>query len=58
MEIVSAGLDKEYAGIIGVPDFNSAAIKLALGEDSQVIKDKLVSEKYLEISLAYYNNCM
>ncbi|RUS86111.1 hypothetical protein EGW08_006131 [Elysia chlorotica] len=40
-EIVSAGLDKEYAGIIGVPDFNSAAIKLALGEDSQVIKDKL-----------------
>ena len=42
-EIVSSGLDKEYAGIIGVADFNSAAIKLALGEDSPVLKDKLVS---------------
>ncbi|GFS21691.1 aspartate aminotransferase, partial [Elysia marginata] len=40
-ELLAADLEKEYAGIIGVAEFNSAAIKLALGEDSQVIKDKL-----------------
>ncbi|GFO19631.1 aspartate aminotransferase [Plakobranchus ocellatus] len=40
-DIVSGNLDKEYAGIIGVPDFNSAAIRLALGADSPVLKDKL-----------------
>ncbi|XP_059154230.1 aspartate aminotransferase, mitochondrial-like [Physella acuta] len=39
--IVQAGLDKEYAGIIGVPDFYNAAIKLALGADSPVLKEKL-----------------
>lgn len=43
-EILKAGLDKEYAGIIGVPDFYNAAIKLALGSDSSVIKEKLVSD--------------
>ena len=35
-------MDKEYAGIIGVPDFFNASIKLALGDDSPVIADKLV----------------
>jgi len=34
-------MDKEYAGIIGVPDFFNAAIKLALGEDSSALKNKL-----------------
>ena len=35
-------MDKEYAGIIGVPDFFNASIKLALGEDSPALKDGLV----------------
>lgn len=30
-------LDKEYLGITGSPDFNKAAIKLALGANSQVV---------------------
>lgn len=37
------GLDKEYAAITGVADFNSAAAKLAFGGDSHVIKEGLVS---------------
>jgi len=41
-EIVGKQLmDKEYAGIIGVPDFFNASIKLALGEDSPALKDGL-----------------
>lgn len=34
-------MDKEYAGIIGVPDFFNSSIKLALGADSPVIKNGL-----------------
>ncbi len=30
-------LDKEYLGITGQPDFNKSAIKLALGDKSDVI---------------------
>jgi len=41
IEVVNNNMDKEYAGIIGVPDFFNASIKLALGDDSPVIADKL-----------------
>ncbi|CAG0917706.1 unnamed protein product [Notodromas monacha] len=34
-------LDKEYAGIIGLPDFVSAAVELALGSGNTVTKNKL-----------------
>jgi aspartate aminotransferase len=34
-------LDKEYAGIAGLPDFCSAAIELALGEGNRYTKEKL-----------------
>ncbi|BFZ13091.1 hypothetical protein BsWGS_16130 [Bradybaena similaris] len=40
-ELVKAGLDKEYAGITGIPDFYNAAIKLALGADSAVLANGL-----------------
>ena len=35
-------MDKEYAGITGVPDFTKAAAELAFGPDSAPIKDGLV----------------
>lgn len=38
-KVVDSSLDKEYAGITGVPDFTTAAAKLAYGADSQAIKD-------------------
>ncbi|GAB5585680.1 aspartate transaminase aat1 [Umbelopsis nana] len=37
--ILENGLDKEYAGITGVPDFTKAAGELAYGEDSAPIKE-------------------
>lgn len=40
-KIISKGLDKEYAGIVGLPDFCNAAARLAFHEDSVVIKDQL-----------------
>ncbi|CAK5098908.1 unnamed protein product [Meloidogyne enterolobii] len=39
-QIIAAKLDKEYAGIAGIPDFTSKAIQLALGDDSSVLKEK------------------
>eukprot|EP00745_Piridium_sociabile_P041352 TRINITY_DN81614_c0_g1_i1.p1 TRINITY_DN81614_c0_g1~~TRINITY_DN81614_c0_g1_i1.p1 ORF type:complete len:431 (-),score=107.33 TRINITY_DN81614_c0_g1_i1:368-1660(-) len=39
--IVDAHLDKEYAGITGVPDFTKAAAELAFGADSPVLKNGL-----------------
>lgn len=39
--IEKQGMDKEYAPIVGVADFNKAAAKLAFGPDSQVIRDGL-----------------
>lgn len=33
-------LDHEYAGIVGVPEFNKLAIELALGSDSPALKEK------------------
>jgi aspartate aminotransferase len=40
-EIAKANLDKEYAGITGVPDFLNSAIKLAVGPDSPVLSNGL-----------------
>ena len=36
-------MDHEYSTIIGIPEFNAAVAKLAFGEDSDVLKNKLVS---------------
>ena len=41
--VVSSKLDKEYAGITGVPSFTKAAAVLAYGADSPVIKDDRVA---------------
>ncbi|KAF2741759.1 mitochondrial aspartate aminotransferas-like protein [Sporormia fimetaria CBS 119925] len=38
-KIVESGLDKEYAGITGVPAFTKAALDLAYGADSAPVKD-------------------
>ncbi|KAL1997999.1 hypothetical protein VTN02DRAFT_228 [Thermoascus thermophilus] len=38
-KIVSSGLDKEYAGITGIPSFTKAAAVLAYGADSPAIKE-------------------
>ncbi|KAF2708531.1 hypothetical protein K504DRAFT_435093 [Pleomassaria siparia CBS 279.74] len=38
-KIVEASLDKEYAGITGVPAFTKAALKLAYGPDSTPVKE-------------------
>lgn len=39
-ELIKANLDHEYAGIAGIPEFTQNSIKLALGEDSSIIKEK------------------
>lgn len=40
--MLEKNLDKEYAGITGVPDFTKAAGRLAYGEASPVIKENRV----------------
>lgn len=42
-KIVDAALDKEYAGITGVPSFPKAAALLAYGEDSKAIAEDRVA---------------
>ncbi|KAK5944305.1 aspartate transaminase aat1 [Knufia obscura] len=42
-DVVSSKLDKEYAGITGVPSFTKAAAVLAYGADSPVIKEDRVA---------------
>lgn len=42
-DIIESRLDKEYAGITGVPAFTKAAALLAYGADSTVIKDDRVT---------------
>ncbi|KAG0170259.1 aspartate transaminase aat1 [Apophysomyces sp. BC1034] len=37
--LLEKNLDKEYAGITGLPDFNKAAGRLAYGDDSSVINE-------------------
>ena len=43
--IAAQKLDKEYLGITGLPAFTKGAARLALGDDSEVIKDGRVSTK-------------
>ncbi|EEQ33636.1 aspartate aminotransferase [Microsporum canis CBS 113480] len=38
-KVVNASMDKEYAGITGVPAFTKSAAELAYGKDSAAIKD-------------------
>lgn len=40
-QIISKKLDKEYAGIVGLPEFSKAAIALALGENNPVLKNEM-----------------
>lgn len=40
MELMAENLDKEYAGIAGIPEFAAAAAKLAFKEDSPVLLEK------------------
>ena len=42
-KIVEASLDKEYAGITGVPAFTKAALQLAYGSDSAPVKEDRVA---------------
>ncbi|KAK8165476.1 mitochondrial aspartate aminotransferase-like protein [Phyllosticta citrichinensis] len=37
--VVDSNLNKEYAGITGVPEFTAAAARLAYGEDSKPLKE-------------------
>lgn len=41
-ELLAAKMDKEYAGITGIPEFTKAAAELAFGADNQILKDGLV----------------
>ena len=41
--LAAENLDKEYTQITGVPEFCEASIRLLLGNDSEIIKNKLVS---------------
>ena len=42
-KVVDAGLDKEYAGITGVPAFTKAAALLAYGPDSRALAEERVA---------------
>jgi len=42
-KLLAKNQDKEYAPIHGLPDFTVPSAKLAFGEDSEVIKNSLVS---------------
>lgn len=42
-KVISSKLDKEYAGITGVPSFTKASVVLAYGADSPVIKEDRVA---------------
>lgn len=47
-------MDKEYAGITGVPSFNKAAAALAYGDDSPAIKENRVSYLYVYMKQVFY----
>ncbi|KAI9014524.1 aspartate aminotransferase [Phycomyces nitens] len=38
-KLINSNMDKEYAGIMGLPDFTAAAGRLAYGDNSSVITD-------------------
>jgi aspartate aminotransferase len=42
-KIVDSSLDKEYAGITGVPNFTKAALKLAYGADSSPLSEDRIA---------------
>ncbi|KAI4148577.1 MAG: hypothetical protein LQ340_005042 [Diploschistes diacapsis] len=42
-KVIESNLDKEYAGITGVPAFTKAAAQLAYGSDSPAIKEDRIS---------------
>jgi aspartate aminotransferase len=42
-KVVNSNMDKEYAGITGVPSFTKAAALLAYGPDSSAIKDDRIA---------------
>ncbi|KYR01536.1 aspartate aminotransferase [Tieghemostelium lacteum] len=42
-KIFEAGVDHEYAPIVGLASFNSLSVALALGEDCKAIKDKKIA---------------
>ncbi|EXJ82446.1 aspartate aminotransferase [Capronia epimyces CBS 606.96] len=42
-KVVESGLDKEYAGITGVPSFTKAAALLAYGPDSKPLKEDRIA---------------
>lgn len=46
-------MDKEYAGITGVPSFTKAAGALAYGDDSPAIKENRVSFFFIKSKLKY-----
>lgn len=54
--MMEKNLDKEYAGITGVPAFTKAAGELAYGEDSSVIKDNRVNEIFFYMILCLKAN--
>ncbi|EGT43129.1 hypothetical protein CAEBREN_16777 [Caenorhabditis brenneri] len=41
-QVMAANLDKEYAGIVGLPEFTKLSSELALGKNSEVIKNKRI----------------
>ena len=41
-QVMAANLDKEYAGIVGLPEFTKLSAELALGQNSEVIKNKRI----------------
>ena len=43
MKVINGNMDKEYAGITGVPAFTKAAALLAYGPDSSAIKDDRIA---------------
>ncbi len=49
--LAAENLDKEYTLITGVPEFCEASIRLLLGNDSEVIKNKLVSRLLRRLKL-------
>lgn len=42
-KVVDSALDKEYAGITGVPNFTKAALKLAYGADSKPLSEDCIA---------------
>ncbi|WEW60852.1 aspartate transaminase aat1 [Emydomyces testavorans] len=42
-KVVNSKLDKEYAGITGIPSFTKAAAELAYGTDSAAVKDGCIA---------------